>query len=71
MKRALDTLPEISRQIVEEIDDTNETKSLDCVENALNAYERKWLLKRVNEDFALRLRMSKKAWKEELARGAL
>lgn len=67
MKRLLDSIPEISREIVEEIDAATEDKTLDCVENALNAYERKLMLKRVNEDFALRLRMSKKNWKEGLS----
>lgn len=57
-------IPDISKQIVDELD--TDSKEFDGVQMALAAYERKWLLQRMTEEYNSRLNKTKKAWKEEL-----
>jgi|GEM_PF-5166296 len=56
-------IPEISKQIVDELD--SDHKEFDGVQLALAAYERRWLLQRMTDEFSSLQNKTKKSWKEE------
>lgn len=61
---SLAKIPDISQQIVDELD--SDTKEFAGVQIALAAYERKWMLQRMTDDYNARLHKTKKSWKDEL-----
>ena len=61
---SLAKIPDISKQIVDELD--TDSKEFAGVHFALAAYERKWMLQRMTEDYNARLHKTKKSWKEDL-----
>lgn len=63
--RSLAKIPEISKQIVDELD--NDNKEFAGVQMALAAYETKLSLQRMTDDYNRRLNKTKKSWKDELA----